>query len=86
MIRLSDEMLVTSPSPHTHPLHRDHPAMQLGPVKVADTLGCFLCGWHGDKPVAASPGTFGIGHHLSSDNLQDIYKAHKYLFLRPCRK
>lgn len=54
----------------SHPLHRDHLAMQLSPVKVADALGGLLCGRHGDKPIAASPRTLGISHHLSSNNLQ----------------
>lgn len=45
--------------------------MQLSPVKVADALGGLLCGRHGDKPIAASAGTLGVRHHLSSDNLQE---------------
>lgn len=59
-------------SPDTHPLHRDHPAVQLGPVKVADTLGGLLCGRHGDKTVAASPGALSVGNHLSSNDLQEM--------------
>lgn len=59
-------------APDTHPLHRDHPAMQLSSVQVADTLGGLLCGRHGDKTVAASPGTLGVGHHLSSNNLEEM--------------
>lgn len=46
--------------------------MQLCPVKVADTLGGLLCGRHGDKAIAASPGALGVGHHLSSNNLQEV--------------
>lgn len=56
----------------THPLHRDHPAMQLGPVEVADALGGLLCGRHGHETIAASPGALGVGYHLSSDNLQEM--------------
>ena len=59
-------------SSDTHPLHRDHPAMQLSPVKVADTLGGLLCGRHGDKTIAASPGALGVCHHLSSNNLHKM--------------
>lgn len=56
-------------SPETYPLHRDHSAMQLSPVKMADTLGGLICGGHGDKAIAASPGALGISYHLSADNL-----------------
>lgn len=52
-----------------HPLHRDHPAVQLGPVKVTDALGRLLCGRHGDEAVAAGAGTLGIGHDFGSDDL-----------------
>lgn len=53
-----------------HPLHRDHPAMQLGPVKVTDALGRLLCGRHGDEAVAAGAGTLGVGHDFGSDDLR----------------
>lgn len=53
-----------------HPLHRDHPAVQLGPVKVTDALGRLLCGRHGDEAVAAGAGTLGVGHNFGSDNLR----------------
>jgi hypothetical protein len=52
-----------------HPLHRDHSTMELGPVQVADTLGGLLCGTHGDKTIAASPGAPGVSHHFSANNL-----------------
>lgn len=62
---------------NTYPLHRDHPAMQFSPVKVADTLGGLLCGGHGDEAIAASPGALSIGHHFSSNNLQEKVKEEK---------
>lgn len=46
--------------------------MQLRPVKVADTIGGFICGRHGDKAIATSPRALSVGHHLSSDNLQEM--------------
>lgn len=53
-----------------HPLHRDHPAVQLGPVKVTDALGRLVCGRHGDEAVAAGAGTLGVGHYFGSDDLR----------------
>lgn len=44
--------------------------MQLSPVKVTYALCCLVCGRHGDKPIAASTGALGIGHHLGTDNLK----------------
>lgn len=58
-------------SPNTHPLNRDHLAMQFSPVQVADTLGGLVCGRHGDEAVAAGARTLSVGHHLSANNLQD---------------
>lgn len=54
----------------THPLHGDHPAVQLGPVKVTDALRRLLCGRHGDVAVAAGAGTLGVGHYFGSDDLR----------------
>lgn len=53
----------------THPLHWDHPPVQLCPVQVADALGGLVRGAHRDKAVAASAWAFGIGYHFSADNL-----------------
>lgn len=53
-----------------HPLHRDHPAVQLGPVKVTDALGRLLCGRHGDEAVAAGAGALGVGHYFGTDDLR----------------
>lgn len=52
-----------------HPLHRDHPAVQLSPVQVVDALGRLLRGRHGDEAVAAGAGTLGVGHDFGSDDL-----------------
>lgn len=57
-----------------YPLNRDHLAMQLSPVKVADALSGLLCGGHGDKAVAASPGALGVGHYLCPNNLWETHK------------
>lgn len=53
-----------------HPFHRDHPAVQLGPVKVTDALGRLVCGRHGNEAVAAGAGTLGIGNDFGADDLQ----------------
>lgn len=43
--------------------------MKLSSVEMADTL-CSLIGCrHGDKAIAPSPRTAGVGHHFGPDNL-----------------
>lgn len=52
-----------------HLLYGDHSPMKLSSVEVADTL-CRLIGRrHGDKAVAASTRTAGVGHHFGPDDL-----------------
>lgn len=63
--------LFVSSKADTHPLHRDHSAMELSSVQVADTFGGLLCGGHGDESIAASSRALCIGHHLSSNDLQE---------------
>lgn len=57
-------------------LYGDHSSMQLSPVEMADALGSFVRCRHGDKSVAPSSGTAGVGHHFGPDNLREKGHSH----------
>jgi len=54
-------------SPHL--LYGDHSSMQLSSVEMADALCSFIRCRHGNKSIAPSSGTAGVGHHFGPDNL-----------------
>jgi hypothetical protein len=55
---------------NTHPLHRDHLAVQLCAMQVLNAFGGFVSGGHGNKAIATPAWTASVGHHFGSNNLQ----------------
>lgn len=57
-----------------YPFYRNHFAMEFSTVQMLNTLGCFICCWHGNKSITSGSRTFSICYHFSTNNLTNKYR------------